>query len=164
MGRKNLDELIGKTINKLTLLRESEIRLKQKTKRYGVFLCDCGKETIQTIFDWTNGGSKSCGCLKKLNGAKQKKHGASKTNDYVAYQGIKGRCLNPNHGDYKNYGAKGVTLCAKWLTFEGVVSDMGLRADTGLKDPTIERIDVTGNYEKSNCIWIERGLQAKNKR
>ena len=162
MGRNNIDGLIGKKINKLTLLRESEIRLHQKTKRYGVFLCDCGNETIQTIFDWTNGGSKSCGCLKKLNG--KKTHGLSSTSDYKSYMGIKGRCLNKTHGDYKNYGAKGVTLCEKWLTFEGFVSDMGLRVDTGLKDPTIERIDVTGNYEKSNCIWIERSLQAKNKR
>ena len=56
MGRNNIDNLIGKKINKLTLLSESDIRLKQKNKRYGVFLCECGAQTIQTIFDWTNGG------------------------------------------------------------------------------------------------------------
>ena len=41
---------------------------------------------------------------------------------------------------------------------------MGLRADTGLKNPTIERVDVDGDYCKDNCIWIEREQQAKNKR
>ena len=162
MGRNNIDLLIGKKINRLTLLSESDVRLKQKNKRYGVFICDCGQQTIQTIFDWTNGGSKSCGCLKKENGTKT--HGLSATSDYKSYQGIKGRCLNKNHGDYKNYGAKGVSICDEWLTFEGFLRDMGFRKDTGLNDPTIERIDVEGNYCKENCKWIERELQAKNKR
>lgn len=127
-----------------------------------MFICDCGQQTIQTIFDWTNGGSKSCGCLKKENGTKT--HGLSATSDYKSYQGIKGRCLNKNHGDYKNYGAKGVSICDEWLTFEGFLRDMGFRKDTGLNNPTIERIDVEGNYCKENCKWIERELQAKNKR
>ena len=162
MGRASIEGLIGKTINLLTLLKESDVRLAQKTKRYGVFLCKCGNQTIQTIYDWTNGGAKSCGCLKKNNG--QKKHGMSKSKDYISYQGIKSRCLNPNHGDYKNYGGRGVKLCDKWLTFEGFIDDMGLRQDTALKDPTIERIDVDGDYCKDNCIWIERKEQAKNKR
>ena len=164
MGKRNLEGLIGKKINNLTLIRESETRLTQKTKRYGVFMCDCGNETIQTIFDWTNGGSKSCGCLKKQNGSKQKTHGLSKTDDYKSYMGIRGRCVNPNHADYKNYGGRGITICDKWMTFEGFIADMGFRHDTGLKDPTIERLNVDSNYSKENCIWIERVQQAKNKR
>ena len=35
MGRNNIDLLIGKKINRLTLLSESDVRLKQKNKRYG---------------------------------------------------------------------------------------------------------------------------------
>lgn len=162
MGRANIDHLIGKKINMLTLIKESEVRLKQKTKRYGVFSCDCGNTTIQTIFDWTNQGTKSCGCLKKKNG--KITHGKTKTPDYISYMGIKGRCLNPNHADYKNYGGRGIGICDKWLTFEGFIDDMGFRKDTGLIAPTIERLDVDGDYCKDNCVWIERKDQAKNKR
>lgn len=37
---------------------------------------------------------------------------------------------------------------------------MGERTDKNL---TLERIDVNGNYEPSNCKWIPRSHQARNR-
>lgn len=74
---------------------------------------------------------------------------------------MKGRCLNPNDGRFKDYGGRGIAVCERWLTFENFYADMGASYRPGL---TIERNDVNGNYEPSNCCWVPRAVQAQNKR
>jgi hypothetical protein len=74
---------------------------------------------------------------------------------------MKQRCLNPNHGEYKNYGGRGITVCPRWVdSFANFVSDMGERTD-GL---TIDRINVNGNYEPDNCRWADWFVQNNNQR
>lgn len=70
------------------------------------------------------------------------------------------RCLNPNHAKYPIYGGRGITICERWLSFGNFLKDMGYRPE-GL---TIERVDVNGNYDPFNCIWIPLSDQAKNTR
>jgi hypothetical protein len=69
------------------------------------------------------------------------------------------RCINPRHGAYRYYGAKGITVCDRWLKFENFIADMGPRGE-GL---TIDRIDGTGNYEPGNCRWATNAQQSANK-
>jgi len=71
---------------------------------------------------------------------------------------MKGRCLNVTDRAFKWYGAKGVTVCEKWLLFEGFLADMG-ECPPGY---SIERVDFKGNYEPSNCKWIPRNEQGYN--
>jgi len=73
---------------------------------------------------------------------------------------MKKRCLDKTERSYRWYGAKGVTICDKWMNFEGFLKDMGERPD----GKTLDRINPFGNYEKDNCRWADNATQKSNTR
>jgi len=61
-----------------------------------------------------------------------------------------------------NYGGRGIVFCNEWLTF---IPFMEWALSHGYEDHlTLERVDVNGNYEPSNCKWITMQEQHYNKR
>lgn len=89
-------------------------------------------------------------------------HGMTNSDEYGIWTDIKTRCTNSKSWSYKNYGGRGIVVCDRWKTsFLSFYSDMGPRPS---KDHSIERIDNSGNYEKSNCKWATSLEQGKNKR
>lgn len=113
--------------------------------------CDCGNvktfEPNQLLR-----GRKSCGCLRRT-------HNMSGTRIYNIWFKMKKRCDDKNTFGYEHYGGRGITYDMKWSTFEGFYEDMKKGYSDSL---SIDRIDVNGNYCKSNCRWADDYTQMNN--
>lgn len=91
-----------------------------------------------------------------------RKHGMKGTRQYNIWQGMKSRCLREKgQQNYKYYGGRGIKVCDRWNKFENFWEDMNSNYADNL---TIDRIDVNGDYELSNCRWVPFKDQPYNKR
>jgi hypothetical protein len=133
-------------------------------------LCMCSKETIVATTLLTRGNTKSCGCegrgVQDQEGWSSKKD-IIKRNFYSVWAAMKARCLNPLHKEFYNYGGRGIKVCDRWLVFLNFRDDMWekyLQMLSNEEKPTIERLEVNGNYEPSNVEWATTKVQGKNKR
>lgn len=102
----------------------------------------------------------------ELNRDTQKKrgntrHGKHGTRLYRIWQAVKNRCRNPNTANYKYYGGKGITYCPEWEDFESF--ERWALSNGYADDLSIDRIDVNGDYEPSNCRWATWKEQCNNK-
>jgi hypothetical protein len=74
---------------------------------------------------------------------------------------MRSRCLNPNNGSYKHYGALGVSVCERWQGpdgFANFIADMGQRP----RGRTLDRINPFLGYCPENCRWATPKEQANN--
>ena len=79
------------------------------------------------------------------------------------YYRIKDRCYNPKCSKYKLYGERGIKVCDEWLTDRNKFYEWAL--SSGIEQHlSIDRINPNGNYEPSNCRWVDNITQARNKR
>lgn len=157
--------LIGHHHDKLTIIGYNKTALVNKTKDIWICKCECGNTvTLSTSTFYQN---KSCGCEmnKGLSGNKNPmyKHGGTHTKLFSIWTGMKKRCYQSSSNGYENYGGRGITICDEWrndfLTFKNWADNNGYKE--GL---SIDRIDVNGNYEPSNCKWVSLEEQVNNKR
>lgn len=152
---------VGNVYSRLTVLYKDTERSTKHATRW-VCKCDCGNETSVVSAKLNNGNTKSCGCLnsEKRNIGLSIKHGLRKTPIYQSWANMKKRCDNKKSKEYDDYGGRGITYENSWSEFEEFYKDMGDCPD-GF---TLERVDVNGNYVKSNCKWESRTVQNHNRR
>ena len=154
---------VGQKFGRLTVIDNCLI----DGKTHWVLRCDCGNTVTKLAKFVKIGHYISCGCKSREISA----NAVYNERLYGIWNGMKDRCNNSNNPNYHNYGGRGISICRdwendyrvfrKWAYENGWTEDMPEDHNDSL---SIERINVNGNYEPSNCCFIPLREQSKNKR
>lgn len=164
-------DMTGQKFGMLTVIEQHGFKKPNKRgQRYALWYCkcDCGnycEKSTDVLRRKRN--NHSCGCLAKEHLKKitagNMTHGMTNTRLYNCYKGMIARCYREKDIHYPAYGGRGIVVCEEWKNDKKAFFDWSL--SHGYQDDlTIERVNVDGNYEPSNCTWIPMGEQYNNKR
>lgn len=166
---KHRKSYIGQKFNLLTVVGEGEdIQTHHGLVRTAVCQCDCGNTTITRLHPVRSGATKSCGCWKiQQTKNTMTTHGLTTTKKgkkiYVAWSDIKRRCYDPEHREYKRYGAEGVTLAQEWIDDPVAFSVYVDNLPNFSFGMSVDRVDNDKGYEPGNLRWATKGEQVRNR-
>jgi len=151
--------LKGDKFNYLTILEEVENYTIQSGIPKRAFKCECvcGKELV-VVLEVLRAGQKSCGCRN----VERPENWDLIQEIKIRYEGVKARCNNINHKEYKNYGGRGIIVEESFNSFEKFYN---WAINNGYdKNLDLDRINNNGNYSTNNCRFISRKINSRNKR
>jgi len=158
-------DLTGQKFSRLTVIKRVANSDAKQTR--WLCKCQCGNMKVVQGAHLKDKHTRSCGCMisdstiarniKNIIHGHSANHQRSKT--YRTWDGMKDRCMNPYHKQYKDYGGRGIQVCKRWLKFENFLQDMGEKPE-GL---TLDRIDNDGDYCPENCQWSTWLEQQRNR-
>jgi hypothetical protein len=162
-------DLRGRVFGRLTVLRFVQVKNGQS---FWLCRCTCGATKEIKGNNLTSGHTKSCGCLRRevckqhlasLNTTHGESRHGKVSLEYRTWEAMLSRCFNKYHRRYKDWGGRGITVCAEWRGPDGFKNFL---AYMGRKLPglTLERLDNDGNYTPDNCCWATAKSQNRNKR
>lgn len=160
--------MIGARFGRYTVLGFSHYG--KNSRAYFKCVCDCGTEKSVQASSLKCGTTMSCGCLgREISSACNRTHGMSRSAEFKSWVSMFQRCYNSKCPAYKNYGARGISICDRWRFgengrsgFECFFEDLGLLSGPDL---SLDRWpDNNGNYEPSNCRWATAKQQRSGQR
>ncbi len=152
---KPIIDLSGKRFGKLVAI-DIAVHEKGKHIKWNC-ICDCGNKIIANGVYLRNGKKTHCGCEKAFS------YRLTYPRMYRIWLNMKNRCNNPEYERYDDYGGRGIKICEEWQDSFEVFCKWSLKNGYA-ENLTIDRIDVNGNYEPSNCRWITSFDQMGNMR
>lgn len=165
------ENIIGEKFGQLTVLKTDHLTPRYNPngslKGHRIFYlcqCTCGNTIVVNRDYLLQSREPSCGCVSKDNQRRAKiTHNLSSHRLYNIYHKIIARCYKSNNKSYKDYGARGIIMDKGWK--KDFVSFYNWAINNGYQDNlSLDRIDVNGNYEPSNCRWVTSKIQNNNKR
>jgi hypothetical protein len=159
------DEKIGVRFGRLTIIGFDWLQESKRRRRAAICKCDCGSEVRTDLAKLRQKRPRSCvACSRKAQIA-WTRHGDSRIGaraaEYKCWGHMLQRCDNPKDKRFTDYGGRGITVCERWRLYENFFADMGRKPSP---KHSIDRIEVNGNYEPSNCRWATAKEQRANQR
>lgn len=152
---KKIEDLTGRKFGRLTVIKMDNHIKGERVK--WICQCECGNIKIVSQSRLKRGEVTHCGCDNPFSYRKQYPR------LYSIWSDMKDRCNNPNNSRYDDYGGRGIAICKEWNENFQTFAEWAL--ENGYEEElTIDRIDVNGNYEPSNCRWVTRFKQMSNMR
>lgn len=161
-----LIDLTGQRFGRLTVIERAENT--NQGQATWLCRCDCGNVIKTRGSSLRRGATISCGCYQRQRASEAKTtHGGGHERLYKVWASMRQRCADKGCEDYKDYGGRGIEVCADWhdyATFRVWALANGYNPEAPHGVCTLDRIDVNRGYCPDNCRWVDMKAQANNRR